>query len=190
MSRKGWRVPVVLCVLAGVAGGCGRDRNPSQAIREKGGVAGTAGHESGTVCAMVPKEEIGQVIGAAITEVNDVRTACEYHTADPAVFVTIRVDQGRHAAAAMEGSKMAANMFGGGDNADKPPKPPPQFGDNAVYGTNGSLALLKDGVYVSVMPPIAEVRSEQVPAPQFLPDERKRSIANTLAAKVLQRLKR
>jgi hypothetical protein len=191
MNRRRSHVHPLVYALAVVVTACGGGTSASRQspgpIDEQGGVAGTSGRNAATVCAMVPKEEVSQAIGMQVTEVNDVRTACEYHTMDPAVYVTIRVDKGRHAATAMEGSKMAANMFGA--NSDNAGKPPAQFGDDAVYGANDSLAVLKDGVYVSVMPPMSAVRSADNAAPQFLPTERKREIANTLAAKVLERVK-
>lgn len=38
-----------------------------------------------SVSAILTKEEVGQVIGAPIVELNEVSGACEYHTVDPAV---------------------------------------------------------------------------------------------------------
>ncbi len=152
------------------------------------------------VCSLVAKEDVGAVIGAAIVQVEASGDTCTYETEDAmASSVEIEVKQ-TGATDEMQTARDAAGVLGnmGADMKDAKgaegdlgrvlddARSASSIGDEAFFGANQQLHVLKNNVYFTVSPPTMKSRIGS--GNPMLTAEEKREMARAIAQKVAAKL--
>jgi hypothetical protein len=188
----------IACVSAALIG-CGKpDADAAKADRPATvEAAKPAAKASVDVCALVPKDAVGAVIGQPIVNVVPGKGSCKYETEDAgasSVEIVVsrddpagQMDVVRKAAGAL-GSMGAAMESGKGATADVGQMVQGSgdlagIGEQAFFDSNSTLHLLHKGLYLSVMPPI--MKSRMGPGNPLLSKEDRRAMAKALAVKLL-----
>jgi hypothetical protein len=193
-----WRFALV-CGLAMAAQGCG-----SEPESENGAVpaasADGASATSADPCALVTKEEVAAAIGEAVVQAKSGGKACTYETEDAmASSVTVEVTRSG-GAGEMQAARDAAAVLGkiGGKMAEGTGAEAeageamaeggaaPGLGDQAFFGANQQLHVLKGDSYLAVSPPT--MRSRMSGGNPLLSADQKRAMARAIAEKALARL--
>lgn len=184
-------------MLAGI--GCNSDSSGEAAAPGNKASGSTA--NALDVCSLLSKEDVGAVIGEAIVEVEANGDTCSYQTEDAmASSVEIEVRQ-TGAADEMQAAQDAAGVLGdmGADVKDakgaegelgellsEASSSVSGIGDEAFFGANQQLHVLKNNVYFAVSPPT--MRSRTGSGNPMLSAEEKREMARAIAQKVAAKL--
>ncbi|HYE26615.1 MAG TPA: hypothetical protein VEA61_00030 [Allosphingosinicella sp.] len=191
----------LVCGLAVAAQGCGSDSGGGNAAAPGAPGNGSASAlASADPCALVTKEEVAAAIGEAVVEAKSEGAACSYGTQD-AMASSVKVEVARAGGAAqMQAAREAAGALeriGGqmakGKGAEAQAGEAiaeggaaPGLGDQAFFGANQQLHVLKGDSYLAVSPPT--MRSRMSGGNPFLSDDQKRVMARAIAEKALARL--
>jgi len=195
--------PGLVGALALALAGCGTEATnqvaPTRNTAAETGGAATAAAAPGP-CSFITKEEVTAIIGEAIVEAKAEGFTCRYDS-DDAMASFVQVDfkpsggAGEMAAAQSAASTLRSignemkNAGGAaGDTGALPSESAaaPSIGDQAFFGTNQQLSVLKGDVYFAVSPP--HMRSRMRSGNPLLPAVKQRemaaAIAQTIAAKL------
>jgi hypothetical protein len=200
MSRVCWTVGAAAIAMS--LGACGGSNSASEDDANAGQTAATAsGAASGTdPCSLVTVEEVGAVVGEKIISKAASQGRCEYQTADAAASsVTIEINQS-DAAGEMATAQQAAGVLKnvgaavsgqGGAGADvnaalSESGDAPKIGDEAFFGPNQQLSVLKGSSYIAISPPM--MRSRMAAGNPLLSAEDKKKMAIAIAEKAIARL--
>ena len=199
-AGRSWRF-ALLCGLAVAAQGCGSDPGDGDAAAPGApGNAAVSASAAAEPCALVTGEEVAAVIGEAVVAAKPDGVECTYETAD-AMASSVTVEVARTGGAAeMRAAREAAGVLGriGSDLADgkgaeaqageamAEAGAAPGLGDQAFFGANQQLHVLKGDSYLAVSPPT--MRSRMSGGNPLLSDEQKRAMARAIAEKALARL--
>ena len=202
MGRGGsWRFALI-CGLALAAQGCGSDPGGGNAAAPQASDNASAGSAAaeGDACALVTKEEVAEAIGEAVVQAQSDGEGCSYETED-AMASSVKVEVTRTGGASeMQAAREAAGVLGriGGKMADGKGAEAqageamaeggaaPGLGDQAFFGANQQLHVLKGDSYLAVSPPT--MRSRMSGGNPLLSDDQKRAMARAIAQKALARL--
>jgi hypothetical protein len=149
---------------------------------------------------LISKEEVTAAIGEPIVETKAEDDTCRYETEDAmasAVQVDVKRTGGKEE---MEIARSAAGALGsiggemqnaGGAEGDAgaliaEQSAGPKIGDQAFFGANQQLHVLKGDAYFSVSPP--QMRSRMSGGNPLLPAEKKREMATAIAEKIAAKL--
>ena len=187
--------PLVLALTACGSGG-GSSENKEAAAN--GASAETAKAED--PCRLVSADEVGAIIGDKIVATKPAEGSCTYETADAqasTVMIEInttdakgQMDIARRTAGFLKGMGSAAADKGGAgadvnqmlsDSGDAP-----KVGDEAFFGPNQQLSVLKGGTYLAISPPI--MRSRTAGGNPLLSSDKKKEMAVAVAEKAVSRL--
>lgn len=151
-------------------------------------------------CSFVSPQEVGAITGEAVVEANSDGDTCTYQTEDAmASSVEVEIKQAggademqtaRSAAGTLE--DIGAGMKGGkGAERDvgealTGSSSAPAIGDQAFFGSNHQLHVLKGEVYFAVSPPTMKSRISG--GNPLLPAQEKRQMAAAIAQKIASRL--
>jgi len=195
---------VLLCSLALIAFGC-NSSSSSEATTSRAETSGSTANASQAtvaidVCSLVSKEDVGAAIGEKIVQTEVKGDICIYETEDVASSVEIEVKR-NDAAAEMQSARDVAKILGklGGEMKDakgaegdvgemlaKDSASVSGIGDEAFFGANQQLFVLKNNVYFTVLPPIMRPRTGS--GNPMLKAEEKRAMAKSIAQKVASKL--
>ncbi len=195
---------VLLCFLALIAFGC-NSNSSSEATASRAETSGSTANASQAtvaidVCSLVSKEDVGAAIGEKIVQTEVKGDICIYETEDVASSVEIEVKR-NDAAAEMQSARDVAKILGklGGEMKDakgaegdvgemlaKDSASVSGIGDEAFFGANEQLFVLKNNVYFTVLPPIMRPRTGS--GNPLLKAEEKRAMAKSIAQKVASKL--
>jgi hypothetical protein len=159
--------------------------------------------QAGTIdpCSLLTAEEIGQVIGEKVVTTKPSEGICTYQTADAqASSVTIEVNQSdatgqmefaKRTAGALEDIGAEAAAGGGAAGRDvgerlSRPGDLPRLGDQAFFGANTQLNVLKGNTYLAISPPI--MRSRMAAGNPMLSASDRKKIAVAIAQVALARV--
>ncbi len=204
MDNRMQRIAVLLCVVALATTGCD-SRSSGEAAAPGANVGGSTTNprqasKALDVCSLVTREDVAATIDEAIVQVEAKGDTCSYQTEDAmASSVEIEVKQtggkdemqtAREAAgflgkigADMKGAKGAKGDLGTMlDDASSVSG----IGDEAFFGANQQLHVLKNNVYFTVSPPM--MRSRMGSGNPMLTAEEKREMARVIAQKVAAKL--
>ena len=204
MSNKLKIKTVLLCSLALIAFGC-NSSSSSEATTSRAETSGSTANASQAtvaidVCSLVSKEDVGAAIGEKIVQTEVKGDICIYETEDVASSVEIEVKR-NDAAAEMQSARDVAKILGklGGEMKDakgaegdvgemlaKDSASVSGIGDEAFFGANEQLFVLKNNVYFTVLPPIMRPRTGS--GNPMLKAEEKRAMAKSIAQKVASKL--
>jgi len=204
MSNKLKIKTVLLCSLALIAFGC-NSSSSSEATTSRAETSGSTANASQAtvaidVCSLVSKEDVGAAIGEKIVQTEVKGDICIYETEDVASSVEIEVKR-NDAAAEMQSARDVAKILGklGGEMKDakgaegdvgemlaKDSASVSGIGDEAFFGANQQLFVLKNNVYFTVLPPIMRPRTGS--GNPMLKAEEKRAMAKSIAQKVASKL--
>ena len=203
MKGRSWRLALMggLALAAEACGSGGADGNDTAWAAANAGASASGAAASTDPCALVTAEEVAAVIGEKVLGANAEGKACTYATEDEmASSVTLELTRtggasdmqaARDAAGvldrmgkSMEGAKGAEGdvgeaISGGGE-------PVPGIGDQAFFGTNAQLHVLKKDSYFAVSPPM--MRSRTGAGNPLLSTEQRREMARAIAEKAASRL--
>ena len=199
MADRHARHWVLIALLALGAQGCGSDGADNAASQNGTGEKAAAG-AAADPCALVTKEEVQAATGETIVAAKAGDEACTYESDDAmasSVTITIRRTNGplemamaREAAVALErmggGLAEAKGAQGDAGAAMKKGRYVDGIGDEAFFGSNDELHVLKEGAYFAVTPPT--MRSRMSGGNPMLSAEQKREMARKVAEKVAGRL--
>ena len=187
----------LILMLAGCAGG----DSESNVAAENEAASEMAEAKVGTdPCSLVTVEEVGAVIGDKIISKAASEGRCEYQTADvQASSVTLEINQS-DAAGEMATARQAAGMLKdmgsaaaaqGGAGADvnaalSESGDAPKIGDEAFFGPNQQLSVLKGNSYIAISPPM--MRSRMAAGNPMLSADDKKKMAIAIAEKAVARL--
>jgi hypothetical protein len=155
---------------------------------------------SANPCAFVSNDEVAKIIGQPIVRANAEDDVCTYET-DDAMASSVKVQIKRNGANEMQtarqattalhdiGSEMKVSSGAEGDvgSALTEKSAAPDLGDEAFFGSNSELHVLKGDTYVAVLPPM--MRSRMSAGNPMLSTEDKRAIAIGIADKVIAKLR-
>ena len=204
MSNKHKIKTVLLCFLALIAFGC-NSSSSSEATASRAETSGSTANASqassaSDPCSLVSKEDVGAAIGEKIVQTEVKGDICIYETEDVASSVEIEVKR-NDAAAEMQSARDVAKILGklGGEMKDakgaegdvgemlaKDSASVSGIGDEAFFGANQQLFVLKNNVYFTVLPPIMRPRTGS--GNPMLKAEEKRAMAKSIAQKVASKL--
>ena len=151
-------------------------------------------------CALLGKEEVAAVIGEPVVAASPGGEGCTYETED-AMASSVKVEVKRSGGAAeMQAAREATGVIdrmgaglkeGGGAQADAGAALAGAgelkgLGDQAFFGANEQLHVLKKDAYFSVTPPA--MRSRMSGGNPLLSAEKKREMARALAGKIAAKL--
>lgn len=198
MVGRSWRLALICGLTLGVHG-CGSEQRGDNAAPEAsdngGGPAATR-----DPCALVTREEVAAAIGEAIVQARSDGEGCSYETED-AMASSVKVEVARTGGAQeMQAARDAAGVLGriGGKMAEGKGAEAqageamaeggaaPGLGDQAFFGANQQLHVLKGDSYLAVSPPT--MRSRMSGGNPLLSADRKRAMARAIAEKALARL--
>jgi len=205
MSNKPKIKTVLLCYLALIAFGCNSSSsNEATASRAETSVStANSSQASGAtdVCSLVTKEDVGVAIRETIVQMEAKGDTCIYQTEDEmGSRVEIEVKR-KDAAGEMQSAREAAKILGklGGEMKDakgaegdigemlaKDSASVSGIGDEAFFGINEQLFVLKNNVYFTVLPPVMRPRTGS--GNPLLKAEEKRTMAKVIAQKAAAKL--
>lgn len=192
-------LPIIVGALALAACG-GEAGNDSSPQGEKTAASGEKPAAAGDPCAFITKEEVASVTGEAVVQTKAEGDTCRYET-DDAMASTVQVDIKQSGGKEeMEIARTASGALGsigeemkGSDGATgdtgamlAESGAAPKIGDQAFFGANSQLHVLKGDTYFSVLPP--HMRSRMSAGNPMLPAEKKREIATAIAQKIASKL--
>jgi hypothetical protein len=199
-TARQWR-RVLACGLALAVQACGADSGEeNRAALPASGNGSASAATASDPCALVPKEEVAEAIGEAVVQAKADGAACSYETED-AMASSVKLEVARTGGAAeMQAARDAAGVLGriGGKMADgkgaeaqagealAEGRAVPGLGDQAFFGANQQLHVLKGDSYLAVSPPT--MRSRMGGGNPLLSDDQKRAMARAIAEKALARL--
>lgn len=152
-------------------------------------------------CSLVTADEVGEAIGDKVVASNPGEGSCTYETVDAqASTVTIEVNQtdaagqmdiARRTAGALQDIGAEAGREGGAAGRDveamlKDSGASPKLGDQAFFGPNAQLSVVKGKTYIAVSPPI--MRSRMSGGNPMLSAADRKKIALSIAQKAVTRL--
>ena len=196
-GRRSWRF-ALLCVLAAAAQGCGSE--PGGGNDAVPAASAPAPSAAADPCALVTKEEVAAAIGEAVVQAKSDGGACSYETED-AMASSVKVEVARTGGAGeMQAARQAAGVLGriGGTMAEGKGAEAqageamaeggaaPGLGDQAFFGPNQQLHVLKGDSYLTVSPPT--MRSRMSGGNPLLSADQRRAMARAIAEKALARL--
>lgn len=191
-------LPIIACALLLAA--CGGEATNEAAPQGNETAASAAQPASGDPCALVSKEEVAAITGEKIVQTKAEGDTCRYET-DDAMASSVQVDIKRSGGKEeMEIARSASGALGSigeemknsggaeGDTGEMLAKSAaaPKIGDQAFFGANEQLHVLKGDAYFSVLPP--HMRSRMSAGNPMLSTEQKREIAARIAEKVASKL--
>ena len=202
-TGRSWRFALV-CGLAAAAQGCGSGSDGDNAAgleaSDRAGATASSAAAEADACALVTREEVAAAIGEAVVRAQSDGKACSYETED-AMASSVKVEVVRTGGAGeMQAAREAAGVLGriGGKMAEgkgaeaqageaiAEGAAAPGLGDQAFFGANQQLHVLKGDSYLAVSPPT--MRSRMSGGNPLLSDEQKRAMARAIAEKALARL--
>ncbi len=150
-------------------------------------------------CAFISKDEVTAITEEAIVETEADGDTCKYQTDDPASSLEVEVHP-TGGAEEMDIARTATGTLGeigadlknkGGAEGDTgelltESGAAPAIGDQAFFGANQQLHVLKGDAHFSVLPPI--MKSRMGGGNPMLPAEKKREIAAAIARKIETKL--
>ena len=195
----------LFCFLTLVVVGCNSGSSPeaTAARGEKIASSANSSQVSGAndACSLVSKEDVGAAIGEIIVRAEVKGDACIYQTEDSmGSRVEIEVKR-KNAAGEMQAARDAAKILGkiGGEMKDangaegdvgamlaKDSASISGIGDEAFFGANEQLFVLKNDVYFTILPPMMKPRINS--GNPLLKAEEKRAMAKVIAQKAAARL--
>lgn len=200
--RHSHTLPALVATLALAVAGCGAQ--PSNESGPAGEEAAATATEKTAVaadpCSYISKEEVTAVIGETIVDSKADGFACRYDT-DDAMASFVQVDiKPSGGAEEMAIARSAAGTLGaigdemkdaGGAEGDagailSESATAPKIGDQAFFGANQQLSVLKGEVYFAVSPP--QMRSRMSGGNPVLPADKKREMAAAIAQKIAAKL--
>lgn len=199
MAGRSWRFALI-CGLALVGQGCGSDPGGGNSAAPEASGNGSASAASADPCALVTREEVAAAIGEAVVQAQSDGKGCSYETED-AMASTVKVEVTRTGGAGeMQSARDAAGVLGriGGKMAEgtgaeaqageamAESGAAPGLGDQAFFGANQQLHVLKGDSYLAVSPPM--MRSRMGSGNPLLSGDQKRAMARAIAEKALARL--
>lgn len=192
-------LPTILCTLALAACG-GEATNQAAPAGEEVAEAGAGPAAAADPCSFITKEEVAAVTGETILATKAEGDTCRYET-DDAMASSVQVDIKRSGGREeMEIARTASGALGsigeemknaGGAEGDTgamlaESAAAPKIGDQAFFGANQQLHVLKGDAYFAVSPP--HMRSRMSAGNPMLPTEKKREIAAAIAQKIASKL--
>ncbi|HYJ83545.1 MAG TPA: hypothetical protein VEW26_11980 [Allosphingosinicella sp.] len=197
-NLRSWRL-ALLGSVALAAQGCGSGGSEAEpAFANDGGPAPAAA--ASDPCALVTKEEVAAAIGEKVVAAKPDGEACGYETED-AMASSVTVEVARTGGGeAMKTARDAAGALGriGGEMAKGEGAEAQAgeaiaeggavsgLGDEAFFGANQQLHVLKGDSYLAVTPPT--MRSRMSGGNPLLSGEQKKAMARAIAEKALGRL--
>lgn len=191
---------VATMALAVAACGSKADKAGNDAVQANAdGPVGAAGVKD--ACSLITRDEVGAIIGDKVVATKPSAGSCEYDTADPqASSVTIELNQddaagqmdiAKRTAGFLKGMGARAAKEGGGAGQDvnamlSESGDTPKVGDEALFGPNQKLSVLKGKIYIAVQPPI--MRSRTTGGNPLLSTDDKKKMAIAIAEKAVSRL--
>lgn len=193
----------LVCVAALAVQGCGSGGADGDASQQAGAGTNSAAPSAAAAadpCALVTKEEVQAATGESILEAKAEGDGCTYET-DDAMASSVRIEikrtngakemqTAREAAGVLDrmGAEMADEKGAEGDAgaAMKSGGEAGGIGDQAFFGSNEELHVLKKDVYFTVSPPT--MRSRMSGGNPMLSAEQKWEMARAIAEKVAGRL--
>ena len=192
-------LPIILCTLA-LAGCGGEATNEASPSGNEMAATGAKPAAAADPCSFISKEEVAAVTGETIVETKAEGDSCRYESDDAmASFVQVDIKQSggkeemevaRSAAGALGdiGADMKESDGAEGDTGELLAESgaAPKIGDQAFFGPNQQLSVLKGDAYFSVSPP--QMRSRMSGGNPLLPTEKKREMAAAIAQKIAGKL--
>jgi hypothetical protein len=196
---------VLLCSLALAVFGC-NSSSSSEATTSRAETSGSTANASQAsstidVCSLVTKEDVGAAIGETIVQTEATDDTCIYQTEDDmGSRVEIEVKR-KDAGGEMQAARDVAKILGklGGEMKDakgaegdvgemlaKDSASVSGIGDEAFFGANEQLFVLKNNVYFTVLPPMMRPRTGS--GNPLLKAEEKRAMAKVIAQKAAAKL--
>ena len=205
MSNKLKIKTVLLCSLALIAFGC-NSSSSSEATTSRAETSGSTANASQAtvaidVCSLVTKEDVGAAISETIVQTEAKGDTCIYETEDDMgsrVEIEVkRKDAAGEMQAARDVAKILGKMGGAmkeangaegdvGEMLAKDRASVSGIGDEAFFGANEQLFVLKNNVYFTVLPPMMRPRTGS--GNPLLKAEEKREMAKQIAQKVVVKL--
>ena len=96
---------------------------------------------------LLSKEEVGAILGNAVTSVEGAATDMAYKTAVVGLEVTIGLETENDAQLAMSGARKATGMLGG------TPEEVPNLGEEAFFGAMSVLYVRRGDMVITITPP-------------------------------------
>ncbi len=150
-------------------------------------------------CSMISKEDVTAVTGEPVLEAKADGDTCHYTTEDDASSLEVLIkrsggaeemDVARSAAGALGaiGNEMKGAEGAEGDTGEllSERASAPAIGDQAFFGANRQLNVLKGDVYFAVSPPT--MRSRMSGGNPLLSGEQRREMATAIATKIAAKL--
>jgi len=194
-------LPILVCTFALAVAACNaKTTNETSGPAEEVAASGVDPAAAVDPCSFVSKEEVTAVIGESIIQTQADGRTCSYETDDAmASSVQVEIKQ-TGGSEEMEVARSAAGVLGnigddlngsGGAKGDTgkiltDSASAPAIGDQAFYGVNQQLHVLKGDVYFAVSPP--QMRSRMSGGNPLLPSEKKREMAAAIAEKIVGKL--
>ena len=194
-----YTMPILACALALAA--CGTEAtNDASPQGNQAAEAGAKPAAAGDPCAFITKEEVAAVTGETVVQTKAEGDTCRYETDDAmasSVQVDIKQSGGKEE---MEIARTASGALGSigdemkesdgatGDTGEMLAESAaaPKIGDQAFFGANSQLHVLKGDAYFSVLPP--HMKSRMSAGNPMLSSEKKRDIATAVAQKIASKL--
>jgi hypothetical protein len=192
-------LPMIVCAVA--LAGCGSDAaNEASPKGDEVAASSTRPTAAADPCSFISREDVTAITGEAVVGTKAEGDTCRYETADAmasSVQVDIKqsggkeeMDVARSAAGAL-GSMGADLKESGGAAGDTgtllaESGAAPKIGDQAFFGPNQQLSVLKGDIYFAVSPP--QMRSRMSGGNPLLPVDKKREMAAAIAQKIASKL--
>lgn len=178
----------------------GNTTNEASSVNEE--VATSHGTPAAAVdpCSLISKEDITAVVGEAVLQTKADGQTCRYETDDEAssVQVDVKPTGGREEMDVVRSAMGSLGKIGkdmkdeGGAKGDTgemlaETAAAPKIGDQAFYGANSQLHVLKGDAYFAVLPPTMRSRISSTGNP-MLSSEKRRVMAAAIAQKIAAKL--
>jgi hypothetical protein len=199
--RQGYTLLTLVGTFALAVAGCSADStNENSPPEEEATASGAKSAATADPCSFVSKEEVAAVIGERIIQAEADDETCRYETDDAmasSVLVNIKQSGG---AKELEVVRSATGVLGnlgddlmnsGGAEGDTgkmltDSSAAPKIGDQAFFGPNQQLHVLKGDTYFAVSPP--QISSRMGGGNPLLPAEKKRELAAAIAQRIAAKL--
>jgi len=169
-SGRSWRFTLI-CGLALVLQGCGSGPDGGNAAAPEASGNGSTSAASADACTLVTREEVAEAIGEPVVQAQSDGEGCSYETEDAASSVRVEVAR-TGGADEMQTARDAAGVLGriGGKMAEGKGAEAQAgeamaeggavsgLGDQAFFGANQQLHVLKGDSYFAVSPPMMRSR--------------------------------